>query len=695
MTISSTIRVAGPYAGNGSQQIFTFAFKVFVNTDMLVVLTDNATGAVTIQNLTSNYTVSLNADQNANPGGTITMLVAPPAGVSLSITSQVPLLQPTDLANVGNFYPRAVTDALDRTTIQIQQQTGLVGSSVRGVLGESLSTLPPAATRAGNVLGFDAQGQPVLMLPPSGSGTALAIDLGNPSDPLKGITLVAGAGRVVDTIAALRALPKNGTGRVFVNGYRALGDGGGGHYYYDSADIASADNGGSIIVATDNGRWKLAQTAPWSVRQFGAIGDGVADDTAAIQTAFNALASGTGQLYFPRGVYNYTKLTFDGAAGLNLVGEGAINATVLRCTSTVATDGVKLRSTFDCTASYITFDHSSAAFTGYLVECNHKPSSGVDTQGMYFSRCTFASQGFNKYSANGVNLDQVTLVTFEGCKFGSLFRPVDGQNAAGGSYSNGVRFKNCQAFDNVGYFANYLGQQWTFQDCNFQACHDGANRIAFSGAATTFHNLVFINNGVYDATLSGTSYLNLGPGQGLTVVGGLWGGRSDLGSSTFLNATGIISGVSIQGAWFSLFTNVFVAGVAGNLGWTLGGGNNFVSCTNIMSGAANVANLTLDGNSPNTSLGTLPVTNGAASVRYNQDGSIEMTGAVSATAGGSTSVSFPQNFPTACWDVQLTLRGPAATSNVVSLNAAPTASGFQCYVNGTGANVVAYRAVGK
>lgn len=428
---------------------------------------------------------------------------------------------------------------------------------------------------------------------------------------------------------------------------------------------------------------------------FGAVGDGVADDTAAIQAAFDSLPSGQGTIYFPAGIYNYTLLNFDSALGLHLVGEGAIATTTLRCTSTSAADGVKLRSTFDCTASFITFDHSSASFFGWLVDTRHKPASLVDTQGLYFFRCTFASEGYDKYSAKGLNLDQSTLITFEGCKFGSLVRPVDGQNPAGGGYSNGIRFKNCQSFDNVGYFANYLGEQWTFQDCNFQACQDGQQRIAFSDNTTTWRNLTFVNNGVYDATAAGSSYLNLGTGRCLTINGGLWGGRDDLGSSAFLNATGAIIGINIHGALFSLFTNVFVFSGPGSGGADISG-NYFTGCINYLVNPENVTGINLDNNVPNISRGTLPATTGAASVRFNHDGTIEMTGASVVAAGAGTLISFPiQTFPTACWDVQCVLQSPADTGNVCSLFGAFDTSGFSVFIEGSGSSTVRWRAIGK
>jgi hypothetical protein len=119
MTISSETRRAGPYAGNGSTTAFAFAFKVFTTGEVQVTRT--ASGVDTVLTLTTHYTVTLNANQNLNPGGTVTMLTAPAVGQSITITSNVLNLQPTAVANLGAFYPEVVNDSLDRATIQIQQ----------------------------------------------------------------------------------------------------------------------------------------------------------------------------------------------------------------------------------------------------------------------------------------------------------------------------------------------------------------------------------------------------------------------------------------------------------------------------------------------------------------------------------------------------------------------------------------------
>lgn len=95
--------------------------------------------------------------------------------------------------------------------------------------------------------------------------------------------------RVVDSIAALRGLSKTTYTRAFVTGYYSAGDGGGGDYWYDPSDVSSSDNGCTIIVAADGGRWKLEYSIGISFHQAGAKGDGTTDDTNACQAAITAV----------------------------------------------------------------------------------------------------------------------------------------------------------------------------------------------------------------------------------------------------------------------------------------------------------------------------------------------------------------------------------------------------------------------
>src|SRR5213080_3577497 len=54
---------------------------------------------------------------------------------------------------------------------------------------------------------------------------------------------------------------------------------------------------------------------------YGAVGNGVTDDTAAIQKALNALGPGNPILYFPAGTYKITQtLSLGGKSGVGIIG---------------------------------------------------------------------------------------------------------------------------------------------------------------------------------------------------------------------------------------------------------------------------------------------------------------------------------------------------------------------------------------
>lgn len=62
---------------------------------------------------------------------------------------------------------------------------------------------------------------------------------------------------------------------------------------------------------------------PWlDVRAFGAVGDGVTDDTTAIQNALNAVPAGGGTVYFPPGTYLISSALAASVSGTTVLGAG-------------------------------------------------------------------------------------------------------------------------------------------------------------------------------------------------------------------------------------------------------------------------------------------------------------------------------------------------------------------------------------
>lgn len=154
MTVSTTSRRAGPYVGNDVTVAFPFTFRVFEDTDVLVVRARD--GAETELTLTTDYTVSVNADQDNNPGGTVTMVTAPSADDTLVFTSQVEATQDVTVTNAGGFFPAVFNAVFDRLTILVQQVLERMDRSLKlAITTDGVdTTLPPAS--AGALIGFNA-----------------------------------------------------------------------------------------------------------------------------------------------------------------------------------------------------------------------------------------------------------------------------------------------------------------------------------------------------------------------------------------------------------------------------------------------------------------------------------------------------------------------------------------------------------
>ena len=245
MTVQTNTNVAS-FNGNGVTQIFPIAFKFNNDTDLVVLLVNEDSGASSLLTLNSDYTVSGEGNEE---GGLINVVVAPAVGQRLKVSRVVDILQMTDLRNQGKFFAEVHEDAFDLLTMIAQQHESGISGSIRVAESDpEPARLPPIASRAGRLMAFDEEGNPTTAVPASGSVSEYAISLLNRTDPYQGAALIG-----------FRPALDGATGRLL--------------------------------------REKLEDLL--SVRDFGAVGDGLADDSAAIQSAISAGVP----LLWPAGTY--------------------------------------------------------------------------------------------------------------------------------------------------------------------------------------------------------------------------------------------------------------------------------------------------------------------------------------------------------------------------------------------------------
>lgn len=96
----------------------------------------------------------------------------------------------------------------------------------------------------------------------------------------------------------------------------------------------AASSGSSLVGFIQGGAGAVARTAQSKLREsvsvldFGAIGNGIADDVSAINSAISYVNGlGGGDVYFPKGTYR-VKSSIQYLAGVNLVGESMLNCTL-------------------------------------------------------------------------------------------------------------------------------------------------------------------------------------------------------------------------------------------------------------------------------------------------------------------------------------------------------------------------------
>lgn len=215
-----------------------------------------------------------------------------------------------------------------------------------------------------------------------------------------------------------------------------------------------------------------------SVLDFGAKGDGVTDDTVALQAAITALANG-GTLYIPKGIYLTTQVINLAGKKLNLVGDG-LNQTIIR--ASVAMSYLLAAAEVSTTYSFNEF-----RIEGIQFDSNNLAQIGFNLAHRHY--CTFKDCAFFN-SINYAHLAKNSwLNNYYNCIFGAS--PV-------GALLQGSNHRNCF------YSCSWIGNSNTSLQITDGA--DGNSAITFNNCDWEFQNGTVDTGCVYIASAATYSF---------------------------------------------------------------------------------------------------------------------------------------------------------------------------------------------
>ncbi len=159
MTVSSTT-VKNSYSGNGSTTQFAYGFKIFADSDLIVIIR-SSTGTETVKTLTTHYTVAGAGDAS---GGSITFTSGntPASGETVVIIREVPQTQAIDYIANDPFPAESHEEGLDRATMTTQQVQEEVDRSIKLSRTNTMTSTEftvGATDRANKILAFDSSGE--------------------------------------------------------------------------------------------------------------------------------------------------------------------------------------------------------------------------------------------------------------------------------------------------------------------------------------------------------------------------------------------------------------------------------------------------------------------------------------------------------------------------------------------------------
>jgi hypothetical protein len=242
MTVSSGYE-PNSSTGNGITTVFAYNFRILAAADLEVTIDG------VVQTLTTHYSVS---GVGADGGGNVTFVTAPPTDTVVIRRRKMALVRTTDYQDNGDLLADVLNPDQDAAVLMLQQVQEELDRSVKFPLGDSAdTTMPTVEERAGKVLVFDDDGN---------------VDVGEDDFSDLADAAAASASAAASSAGSAASSATNAAQSTAQAEAIVLGD--------------FLQDGDDAVPMTFPEALRLQGLMP---EQFGAVGDGTTDDTAALR----------------------------------------------------------------------------------------------------------------------------------------------------------------------------------------------------------------------------------------------------------------------------------------------------------------------------------------------------------------------------------------------------------------------------